>query len=134
MSNKRPGRRQREQKLAILWVADKAAARDLPGIANTSGLHDYYMPNMDEVAEEARELYNNHLRGGEGHMEVGKLVMNVKHKKSTMTLSVKPFGCMPSSGVSDGVQSYVTEKWPARSSCRLRLRATAPSTCTAACR
>jgi hypothetical protein len=45
-------------------------------------------------------------------MEVGKLVMNVKHKKSTMTLSVKPFGCMPSSGVSDGVQSYVTEKWP----------------------
>ena len=45
-------------------------------------------------------------------MEVGKLIMNVAHKKSTMTLSVKPFGCMPSSGVSDGVQSFVTEKWP----------------------
>ncbi len=70
------------------------------------------MPEMDEVADEARDLYTKHLRGGEGHMEVGKLVMNVKHKKSTMTLSVKPFGCMPSSGVSDGVQSYVTEKFP----------------------
>jgi predicted nucleotide-binding protein (sugar kinase/HSP70/actin superfamily) len=45
-------------------------------------------------------------------MEVGKLILNVKHKKATMTLSVKPFGCMPSSGVSDGVQSIITEKYP----------------------
>ena len=29
-----------------------------------------------------------------------------------MTLSVKPFGCMPSAGVSDGVQSMITEKYP----------------------
>ena len=29
-----------------------------------------------------------------------------------MTLSVKPFGCMPSAGVSDGVQSAITEKFP----------------------
>ena len=29
-----------------------------------------------------------------------------------MTLSVKPFGCMPSSGVSDGVQSIITEQYP----------------------
>jgi predicted nucleotide-binding protein (sugar kinase/HSP70/actin superfamily) len=100
------------QKLATLWLADKGLRLIFKSIAGILGLHDYYMPDMDEVAEEARELYNNHLRGGEGHMEVGKLVMNVKHKKSTMTLSVKPFGCMPSSGVSDGVQSYVTERWP----------------------
>ena len=29
-----------------------------------------------------------------------------------MTISVKPFGCMPSSGVSDGIQSIITTKWP----------------------
>jgi hypothetical protein len=29
-----------------------------------------------------------------------------------MTLSVKPFGCMPSAGVSDGVQSAISEKFP----------------------
>ena len=29
-----------------------------------------------------------------------------------MTISVKPFGCMPSSGVSDGIQSIITAKWP----------------------
>jgi predicted nucleotide-binding protein (sugar kinase/HSP70/actin superfamily) len=100
------------KKLAILWVADKAIRAIFQTIANSIGLHGYKLPNMDDVAEAAKDLYNNHLRGGEGHMEVGKLVLNAEHKKCTMTLSVKPFGCMPSSGVSDGVQSYVTEKHP----------------------
>src|SRR5215472_3896401 len=45
-------------------------------------------------------------------MEVGKLIMNVVESKAHMTLSVKPFGCMPSAGVSDGVQSAITEKFP----------------------
>ena len=43
---------------------------------------------------------------------LGKLILNVSKKKATMTLSVKPFGCMPSAGVSDGVQSIITEKYP----------------------
>ena len=45
-------------------------------------------------------------------MEVGKLILNVVKRKVNMTISVKPFGCMPSSGVSDGVQSLITEKYP----------------------
>lgn len=45
-------------------------------------------------------------------MEVGKLILNVVKNKATMTLSVKPFGCMPSSSVSDGVQSLITERYP----------------------
>ena len=45
-------------------------------------------------------------------MEVGKLIQSVKHRKAHMVVSVKPFGCMPSSGVSDGVQSLITEKYP----------------------
>ena len=45
-------------------------------------------------------------------MEVGKLIINVTQKKAHMTLGVKPFGCMPSAGVSDGVQSLITEKFP----------------------
>jgi len=34
----------------------------------------------------------------------------VEQRKSHMVISVKPFGCMPSSGVSDGVQSLVTAR------------------------
>jgi hypothetical protein len=45
-------------------------------------------------------------------MEVAKLVLNVAKQKATMTLSVKPFGCMPSSGVSDGIQTVITELHP----------------------
>ena len=45
-------------------------------------------------------------------MEVGKLILNVVHSKCHMTLSVKPFGCMPSASVSDGVQSAIVEKFP----------------------
>lgn len=45
-------------------------------------------------------------------MEVGKLIQTVKHKKAHMVISVKPFGCMPSSGVSDGVQSLVVKEYP----------------------
>ncbi|HEY2749664.1 MAG TPA: 2-hydroxyglutaryl-CoA dehydratase [Polyangia bacterium] len=101
-----------QKKLAMLWVAEKAIRGIFQTCAAIMGLHDYHLPDMDKVAETASPFYNNHLRGGEGHMEVGKLIMNVKFKKATMTLSVKPFGCMPSSGVSDGVQSLVTERYP----------------------
>jgi len=95
-----------------LWAADKALRVVFQTYAWCGGLHDYHLPNMDEVAEAAMPHYNNDLRGGEGHMEVGKLILNVVKQKATMTLSVKPFGCMPSSAVSDGVQSLITERYP----------------------
>lgn len=80
--------------------------------AKIVGLHGFKLPDMDEVARAGHSHYNQELRGGEGHMEVAKLILNVIHHKAHMTLSVKPFGCMPSSGVSDGVQSVITERYP----------------------
>jgi predicted nucleotide-binding protein (sugar kinase/HSP70/actin superfamily) len=100
------------KKLFMLTLAKYGIKGIFYGLSAMMGLHDVHLSDMDEVAEEAKPFYNNHLRGGEGHMEVGKLIMNVKKKKATMTVSVKPFGCMPSAGVSDGVQSAITEKYP----------------------
>ena len=99
-------------KLRMMAVADRVLRTFFQGIAKLLGLRDYHLPDMDEVADVSHKYYNNHLRGGEGHMEVGKLILNVLHSKVNMTLSVKPFGCMPSSGVSDGVQTLVTERHP----------------------
>jgi predicted nucleotide-binding protein (sugar kinase/HSP70/actin superfamily) len=99
-------------KLLKLKIADRAVRVIFQSFAWLTGLEGYHLPDMDTVAEEAKNYYNLNVRGGEAHMEVGKLVLNVKHKKATMTVSVKPFGCMPSSGVSDGVQSIITEKHP----------------------
>lgn len=98
--------------LWALAVADKAIRVLFQSYAYALGLYRYHLPNMDEIAQIAHEHYNNHVRGGEGHMEVGKLILNVKKRKVNMTVSVKPFGCMPSSGVSDGVQSLITERYP----------------------
>jgi predicted nucleotide-binding protein (sugar kinase/HSP70/actin superfamily) len=95
-----------------LWAGDKALRAAFQTFAYAGGFYGYHLPDMDQVADVAAPYYNNDLRGGEGHMEVGKLILNVAKSKATMTLSVKPFGCMPSSGVSDGVQSLITEKFP----------------------
>ena len=76
------------------------------------GLPARRLCNLDEIAALSHPFYVNHLRGGEGHMEVGKLIQSVTARKAHMVVSVKPFGCMPSSGVSDGVQALVTEKYP----------------------
>jgi predicted nucleotide-binding protein (sugar kinase/HSP70/actin superfamily) len=100
------------QKLAGVYAADKIVRGLFQTFANAIGLYGYHLPDMDKIAAISHEYYNNDLRGGEGHMEVGKLIMNVLESKAHMTLSVKPFGCMPSAGVSDGVQSAITEKVP----------------------
>jgi predicted nucleotide-binding protein (sugar kinase/HSP70/actin superfamily) len=100
------------KKRATLAVADVAIRLLFQSFAKIIGLHGYPLPNMHDVADVSHKHYDNNLRGGEGHMEVGKLILNVIHSKVNMTLSVKPFGCMPSSGVSDGVQSWVSERYP----------------------
>ncbi len=90
------------------------ARRGLHGVFNAFaaaiGLEGWHLPDMDRIAELANAHYDNELRGGEGHMEVGKVLDNVDNRHAHMIISVKPFGCMPSSGVSDGVQSLVTAR------------------------
>jgi predicted nucleotide-binding protein (sugar kinase/HSP70/actin superfamily) len=61
---------------------------------------------LEELAAHAAPYYNIFARGGEGHMEVAKNIYYTVNKKAHMVLSLKPFGCMPSSQ-SDGVQSAV---------------------------
>lgn len=100
------------KRVASLWAAENVLRGMFKTIAKAMGLNDYHLSNMDEIAEVSHAFYDNNLRGGEGHMEVGKLIQNVAYSKVNMTLSVKPFGCMPSSSVSDGVQSLITELYP----------------------
>ena len=61
---------------------------------------------LEDLAALAAPYYNVFAKGGEGHMEVAKNIYYTLHKKCHMVLSLKPFGCMPSTQ-SDGVQSAV---------------------------
>jgi predicted nucleotide-binding protein (sugar kinase/HSP70/actin superfamily) len=99
-------------RMAGLWVGEIALRAMFQTFAHAVGLERFHLPDMDAVAKAGHSHYNQELRGGEGHMEVAKLILNTTHNKAHMTLSVKPFGCMPSSGVSDGVQSVITELFP----------------------
>lgn len=99
-------------KLLKLWAAEKALRGIFALGSKLIGLEHYHLPDMEEIATISHQYYDNHLRGGEGHMEVGKLIQSVVKKKAHMVISVKPFGCMPSSGVSDGVQSLISAKYP----------------------
>jgi predicted nucleotide-binding protein (sugar kinase/HSP70/actin superfamily) len=100
------------KRLLSLTAAEQILRGLFQVIAHGLGLHDFHLSDMNEIAEVSHAFYDNNLRGGEGHMEVGKLIMNVAYSKVNMTVSVKPFGCMPSSSVSDGVQSMITELYP----------------------
>ena len=100
------------KKLVMLKAADYALRGVFQGMAHAAGLKGYHLPDMNEIAELAKDHYDNNVRGGEGHMEIGKVIQSVQKKKVHMVVSVKPFGCMPSSGVSDGVQSLITQRYP----------------------
>jgi predicted nucleotide-binding protein (sugar kinase/HSP70/actin superfamily) len=59
-----------------------------------------------DLAETAAPYYRPLTRGGEGHLEVGEGIHCTTHNKCHMVLSLKPFGCMPSTQ-SDGVMATV---------------------------
>jgi predicted nucleotide-binding protein (sugar kinase/HSP70/actin superfamily) len=80
--------------------------------ARLLGLRNYELPDIGHLAELARDYYPLDASGGEGHMEVAHLLESIEKGLAHLVISVKPFGCMPSSAVSDGIQSLVTSRYP----------------------
>lgn len=76
------------------------------------GLKGYRLPDVDRLAELAEPWFTLDATGGEGHMEVGHFIECAEKGCADLVISVKPFGCMPSSAVSDGIQSLVTARYP----------------------
>jgi len=100
------------KKKILLKIAKKAIKIHFNTYAKSIGLNNFKVPNMDKLATLAQDYYTLDCEGGEGYLEVAHLIESVKDNLSHLTISVKPFGCMPSSAVSDGVQSLVTNRYP----------------------
>jgi predicted nucleotide-binding protein (sugar kinase/HSP70/actin superfamily) len=66
--------------------------------------------DLEELAKLGHDYYHTSIFGGEGNLEVAEAIFY--HDKIDGFISVKPFGCMPSSGVSDGVQSKIIAMYP----------------------
>jgi predicted nucleotide-binding protein (sugar kinase/HSP70/actin superfamily) len=96
----------RRMRLAYFDIGRRFYTRQYGRVVRELGDIAHHLVNLDELATLAAPYYNVLARGGEGHMEVAKNIYYTIHKKAHMVLSLKPFGCMPSSQ-SDGVQSAV---------------------------
>ena len=71
----------------------------------------YPLPPQVDLARIAEPYFDTKLRGGEGHLEVGKNLYYTKHRLCHMVLALKPFGCLPSLQ-SDAVQAGPAEALP----------------------
>jgi predicted nucleotide-binding protein (sugar kinase/HSP70/actin superfamily) len=96
------------KKLFVLQLGNNLYRREYARLLEALG-GNYHMLIKQNVLEElAHKYYHTHIEGGEGYMEVAKNIYYHQQHKCHMVLSLKPFGCMPSTQ-SDGVQAAVVE-------------------------
>jgi predicted nucleotide-binding protein (sugar kinase/HSP70/actin superfamily) len=98
-----------QQKLKKINLAERIFKREYDRLQQALGggaLHElvcqYHLQRV------GHPYYNSRAGGGEGHLEVAKNIYYTNKGICHMVLSLKPFGCMPSTQ-SDGVQAAVME-------------------------
>ena len=69
-----------------------------------------HLPDMDDLGTLAAPHYSPALRGGAGHLELGALLEADRDGTADLVVSIKPFGCLPASAVSDGVATVVARR------------------------
>lgn len=88
----------------------KIFLREYDRLAKVFGDLPTHLLNQDKLAELGGNFYNTQADGGEGHLEIAKAIYYTTQDKAHMILSVKPFGCMPSTQ-SDGAMSQVVSRY-----------------------
>jgi predicted nucleotide-binding protein (sugar kinase/HSP70/actin superfamily) len=99
-----------QKKRALLSLGEQLYAGLYHSVIKSLGGTAHKLVSQKKLARLADPFYQPLARGGEGYLEVGKNIYYNTHKLCHMVLSLKPFGCLPSSQ-SDGVQSSVTSKF-----------------------
>ena len=92
-------------------ASDVAMARDiearlrdrLAAASDAVGLGGLALPSQDELAQLAAPHLSPSLRGGYGHLEVALALRAREERRAHVVFSVKSFGCIPSSGISDAI-------------------------------
>lgn len=97
-------------KLAKLKLAEAIFKREYHRIKDALGGIAHALTDQYELQRIAHPFYNSRAGGGEGHLEVAKNIYYSNKNLCHMVLSLKPFGCMPSTQ-SDGAQSAVVTQF-----------------------
>ena len=95
-----------QQRLAKLTVAETIFKREYTRLIDALGGIAHHLTDQYELQRLGHPFYNSRAGGGEGHLEVAKNIYYSNKDLAHMVLSLKPFGCMPSTQ-SDGAQSAV---------------------------
>ena len=98
-------------RVLLFAAGERMWEREYDRIVDGLGGLAHRLPPQDELARMAAPFYTPLARGGEGHLEVGKTLYYSLRGQCHMVLSLKPFGCLPSTQ-SDGAQSAVVGRYP----------------------
>src|SRR4030095_270365 len=96
-----------KQTIALLSIAEKVFEKEYNRIRKEFNNLPHELASQLEMQRLGHPFFNSRVEGGEGHLEIAKNIYYVNKDLCHMVLSLKPFGCMPSTQ-SDGVQSAVT--------------------------
>ncbi len=99
-----------QKKRALLAFGEHLYSHLYHQVIRSLGSTAHTLVSQEKLAHLADPFYQPLARGGEGYLEVGKNIYYHTNKLCHMVLSLKPFGCLPSSQ-SDGVQSAVISKF-----------------------
>jgi predicted nucleotide-binding protein (sugar kinase/HSP70/actin superfamily) len=99
------------RKLFSLKTADRILTREYERLRRALGDTAHPLAPQPELQRVAHPYYNTRSGGGEGHLEVAKNIYYCNRNLCHMVLSLKPFGCMPSTQ-SDGAQAAVVAQFP----------------------
>lgn len=97
-------------KVAKLKLAEAVFRREYHRIVNALGGLAHQLVDQYEMQRLGHPYYNSRSGGGEGHLEVAKNIYYSNRDLCHMVLSLKPFGCMPSTQ-SDGAQAAVVSHY-----------------------
>ncbi len=103
--------KQHATKMFAFKVADKMIFREYERYRAALGGTAHELVNQQELVRLGHPYYNAKSGGGEGHLEVAKNIYYCNKNLAHMVLSLKPFGCMPSTQ-SDGAQAAVVSLFP----------------------
>ena len=98
------------KKLAQLKLAEAIFKREYHRVKDALGGIAHGLTDQYEMQRLGHPFYNSRSAGGEGHLEVAKNIYYSNKDLCHMVLSLKPFGCMPSTQ-SDGAQSAVVSQY-----------------------
>lgn len=98
-------------KMALIQGLARLYRRTYDGLRKALGFVPYALPDQFELRRLADPYYHYRLRGGEGHMLVGKALYAYHHKRAHMICELSPYSCMPNT-MSIGAMAKVLGQYP----------------------